>query len=128
MFDAYASLFRRYVNDLELSHQQVAEHRNKRGYPLTNAERETLRASLEDFRPAPPPLGARYSKNNGGQLWHASDSESEVMWRLYAENRKAVAVETTLDSLKESIQKRELSSACMIREVSGLLRLRARAT
>jgi hypothetical protein len=35
--------------------------------------------------------------------WHASGSESEAMWRLYAENGKAVAVETTLDALKESI-------------------------
>jgi hypothetical protein len=31
-FDAHASIFRRYVHDLELSHQQVAEHRNEQGY------------------------------------------------------------------------------------------------
>jgi hypothetical protein len=42
------------------------------------------------------------------------------MWRLYAEKGKAVAVETTLDALKESIQKRDSSSVVHIYPVKYL--------
>lgn len=42
------------------------------------------------------------------------------MWRLYAENGKAVAVETTLDALKKSIQKCESSSVVHIYPVKYL--------
>jgi hypothetical protein len=42
------------------------------------------------------------------------------MWRLYAENGKAVAVETTFDALKESIQRRESSSVVYIYPVKYL--------
>jgi hypothetical protein len=119
-FDAHASIFRRYVHDLELSHQQVAEHRNKQGYPLTNAERETLQASLEDLRSTLRRLLPAIAKTTLVNCWHASESESEAMWRLYAENGKAVAVETTLDALKESIQKRELSGVVHIYPVKYL--------
>jgi hypothetical protein len=42
------------------------------------------------------------------------------MWRLYAENGKAVSVETTVDALKESIQKRESSSVAHIYPVKYL--------
>jgi hypothetical protein len=119
-FDAHASIFRNYVNDLELSHQQVSEHRNKQGYPLTDAERETLQASLEDLRSTPRRLLPAIAKTTVVNCWHASENESEAMWRLYAENGKAVAVETTLDALKESVQKRESSSVVHIYPVKYL--------
>jgi hypothetical protein len=118
--DAQASLFRNNVNDLELSHQQVAEHRNKQGSPLTNEERETLQASLEDFRSTLRRLLPAIAKATVVNCWHANDNESEAMWRLYAENGKAVAVETTLDGLKGSIQKRESSSVVRIYPVKYL--------
>jgi len=40
-FDAHASISSRYVKDLELAHQQLAEHRRNTGYPLTDTERVT---------------------------------------------------------------------------------------
>jgi hypothetical protein len=36
--------------------------------------------------------------------WHANEYESEAMWRLYSESGKAVAIETTADSLKAAIE------------------------
>ena len=118
-FDAYASLFRRYVNDLELSHQQVAEHRNKRGYPLTNAERETLRASLEDFRPTLRRLLPAIAKTtvNCGMPATASPRRCGA---CMPKTGKAAAVETTFDSLKDSIQRRESSSVVYIYPVKYL--------
>lgn len=119
-FDAHASIFRSYVHRLELSHRQAAEYRNEQGYPLTNGERETLQASLEDLRSTLPSLLPAIAKTTMVNCWHASESESEAMWRLYAENGKAVAVETTLDALKESIQKRESSRVVHIYPVKYL--------
>jgi hypothetical protein len=119
-FDAHASIFRKLVHRFELSHRQAAEYRNKQGYPLTSAERETFQAGLEDLRATLPTLLAAIVKTIMVNCWHASESESEAMWRLYAENGKAVAVETTLDALRESIQKRESSSVVYIYRVKYL--------
>jgi hypothetical protein len=94
--DAHASIFQKYVDAFELSIQQAAEYRNKQGYPLTNEERRTLQASLEDFRSTNRRLLPAIAKTTMVNCWHASESESEAMWRIYAENGKAVAVETTL--------------------------------
>lgn len=119
-YDAEASILRKLVNDSERSHQQVAEYRNEQGSPLTDAERETLQASLKDLRSTSRRFVPAIAKTTMVNCWHASESESEAMWRLYAENGKAVAVETTLDALKESIQKRESSSVVHIYPVKYL--------
>jgi hypothetical protein len=118
--DAHASIFRQVVNDHELAQQQVVEHRNSQGFPLTNEERMTFQASLEDLRSVNRRFFPAIAKATAVNCWHANESESEAMWRLYAENGKAVAVETTLDALKESIQKRESSSIVHIYKVKYL--------
>ncbi len=119
--DAYASTFQQNVNQLERSHQQAAEYRSKRGYPLTNAEEEKLQADLEDMRSHLRRILPAIAKATMVNCWHrAGESESEAMWRLYAENGKAVSVETTLDALKESIQRRESSSVVYIYPVKYL--------
>lgn len=109
-FDAHASIFRKYVSDLQLVHQQLAEHRQNKGYPLTDSERATLETSVEDMRSSLRRLLPAIAKTTAVNCWHASESESEAMWRLYAENGKAVAVETTLDALKRAIQERDSPS------------------
>lgn len=119
-FDAHASIFQKYVNDFELSIQQAAEYRKKLGNPLTDTEREKLQASLEDFRSTPRRFIPAIAKATMVNCWHANENESEAMWRLYAENGKAVAIETTLDALKESIQKRESSNVVHIYPVKYL--------
>jgi hypothetical protein len=119
-FDAHASISSKYVNDLELAHQQLAEHRRNKGYPLTDAERVTLETSLEDMRSSLRRLLPAIAKTTTVNCWHANDGESEAMWRLYAENGKAVAVETTLDALKESIQERDSPSIVHIYPVKYL--------
>jgi len=106
-FDAHASISSRYVKDLELAHQQLAEHRRNNGYPLTDAEQVTLETRLEDMRSSLRRLLPAIAKATTVNCWHANEGESEAMWRLYAENGKAVAVETTLDALKQSIQERD---------------------
>jgi len=119
-FDAHTSIFRKYVNDLELAHQQLAEHRQNKGYPLTDSERATLQMSVEDIRSSLRRLLPAIAKTTTVNCWHASEGESEAMWRLYAENGKAVAVETTLDALKSSIQERDCPSIVHIYPVKYL--------
>lgn len=119
-FDAHASIFRKYVSDLQLVHQQLAEHRQNKGYPLTDSERATLQTSVEDMRSSLRRLLPAIAKTTAVNCWHASESESEAMWRLYAENGKAVAVETTLDALKRAIQERDSPSIVHIYPVKYL--------
>jgi len=119
-FDAHASISSRYVKDLELAHQQLAEHRRNNGYPLTDVERVTLESSLDDMRSSLRRLLPAIAKATTVNCWHANEGESEAMWRLYAENGKAVAVETTLDALKQSIQERDSPSIVHIYPVKYL--------
>ena len=119
-FDAHASISSRYAKDLELAHQQLAEHRQNKGYPLTGAERVALETSLEDMRSSLRRLLPAIAKATTVNCWHANEGESEAMWRLYAENGKAVAVETTLDALKQSIQERDSPSIVHIYPVKYL--------
>jgi hypothetical protein len=119
-FDANASLYRRYVLDLEIAHQKGAEYRETKGYPLTEAEQIMLRSSLEDLRSTLPALLPAIAKATVVNCWHANDDESEAMWRIYADNGKAVAIETTLDSLRDSIKAREVSHVVHIYPVKYL--------
>ena len=118
--DAHASISRKYVEDLERSHQQLAMSRANQGFPLTEEEIEKLRASVDDLRSSFRRLLPAIAKTTMVNCWHASDSESEAMWRLYAENGKAVAIETTLDALKEAIQARDYPSLVHIYPVKYL--------
>jgi hypothetical protein len=119
-FDAHASISSRYVKDLELAHQQLAEHRRNNGYPLTDVDWVTLESSLEDMRSSLRRSLPAIAKATTVNCWHANEGESEAMWRLYAENGKAVAVETTLDALKQSIQERDSPSIVHIFPVKYL--------
>jgi hypothetical protein len=78
--------YRGYVNDLELAHQQLAEYRQNKGYPLTGAEQVTLETSLEDVRSSLRRLLPVIAKTTTVNCWHANEGESEAMWRLYPQN------------------------------------------
>jgi hypothetical protein len=120
-FDAQASIHRKYVNDTEFSHQLVAEHRNSQGYPLSEDELEKLRKNLDDLRSTLRRFLPAIVKTTTVNCWNqAGTNESEAIWRLYAENGKAVAVESTLDALKDSIEKRESSNVVHIYPVRYL--------
>ncbi len=118
--DAHASISRKYVEDLQHAHQQLANHRANRGFPLTPDEVTKLSVSVDDLRTSLRRLLPAIAKTTTVNCWHASDSESEAMWRLYSDNGKAVAVETTLDALKEGIQMRDYPAVVHIYPVKYL--------
>ncbi len=118
--DAHASISRKYVEDLQHAHQQLANHRANRGFPLTPDEVTKLGVSVDDLRTSLRRLLPAIAKATMVNCWHASDSESEAMWRLYSENGKAVAIETTLDALKDAIQMRDYPAVVHIYSVKYL--------
>nr|WP_311733179.1 DUF2971 domain-containing protein [Granulicella mallensis] len=119
-FDAQASIHRKMVEDTEASHQLLAEHRSRQGYPLTDEERAKLQSSLEELRSHLRRFLPAIVKTTVVNCWHYNESESEAMWRIYAENGKAVAIETTFDGLKESIENRDSSNVIHIYPVKYL--------
>lgn len=102
--DADASIFRPKVRDSELLFQLVEERRRSFGQEWTGDERTLYQSQLDDMRAAPRLYHAAIAKAISVNCWHMNKGESEAMWRLYGDGGKAIAVETTLDALKESIQ------------------------
>jgi hypothetical protein len=45
----------------------------------------------------------RIFKSTLVNCWHQNEFESEAMWRLYSENHKGIAIQTTFQDLVDSI-------------------------
>jgi hypothetical protein len=102
--EADASIFRPHLKDAELAFELVEEHRRNLGCEVTSEEQALFQSRLDDLKAAPKIYHAAIAKAISVNCWHMNKSESEAMWRLYGDSGKGVAVETTLDALKESIQ------------------------
>jgi len=101
---AHAGIFRPVIEDFESAVSALEGNRKSPKRKLTGNAQLTLRESWTALR-----LPRRSSSKPINQCiavncWHANDCESEAMWRLYADNGKAVAIETSVDALKESIK------------------------
>jgi len=105
--NALAEIARPVVRDLEAFLPTLEDHRKSTGRELTNDERGALQNGLEDLKITLMRFFLPIAHCQAVNCWHANDGESEAMWRLYADNGKAVAIETTLDALRDSIQSRE---------------------
>jgi len=88
--NAHASISRKYIEDAVRMHEQVAEHRERLGAPLTVQEREALGATLDNVRTSMRRFMPAIVKATVVNCWHAN-------------------VETTLDALKQSIEVRDFS-------------------
>lgn len=70
-FEAYASIFRKPINETEALQKQVVEDRLRRGNPLTDAERKALRASLDEVRLKLRQIVPAIAKATTVNCWHA---------------------------------------------------------
>jgi hypothetical protein len=101
--EAHAGIFRTVIQDLELAVGEI-ERRSRK--PPPNGL-ETLRQKFDTLKTVPAHLFQAINQSLAINCWHANEGESEAMWRLYADNGKAVAIETDLNALTESIESGE---------------------
>jgi hypothetical protein len=79
---------------------------NCTGKPEQLAIIERLEKEIEKIRSFPSlmeKVSFRVFKSTLVNCWHQNEFESEAMWRLYSENNKGIAIQTTLQDLIDSI-------------------------
>jgi hypothetical protein len=118
--DAHASVNKNIVAQMENAHRELADSLQKRGRTLADEEKQALETQLELLRSSFRLLMPAIAKTIMVNCWHESEEESEAMWRLYSENGKAVAIETTLAALSRSIELKNSSQVVHIYPVKYL--------
>jgi len=96
--EAHAGIFGTVIQHFETLVSQM-EH--------LNYETGPFRRKLDDLKAAPARFFQAINQSIAINCWHKSDYESEAMWRLYADNGKAVAIETDVDALRKSMESRQ---------------------
>jgi hypothetical protein len=118
--DAHASINKNIVAQIKIAHKELADNLQKRGRTLSDVEKQTLEAQLEHLKSSFRLIMPAIAKTIMVNCWHVSEDESEAMWRLYSENGKAVAIETTLAALSRSIELKNSSHVVHIYPVKYL--------
>jgi hypothetical protein len=118
--DAHASINKIIVEQMESAHKELAEHLQKQRRTLSDREKQTLETQLEHLRSSFRLFLPAIAKTIMVNCWHASEDQSEAMWRLYSDNGKAVAIETTLVALSRSIELKDSSHVVHIYPVKYL--------
>jgi len=94
--EADSEIWRPVISDFELAIAQLEDH-----------SRKELEEKLRSMKAAPKRYFQSIHQCTAVSCWHKNDGESEAMWRLYADNGKAVAIETNVEALNESIRARQ---------------------
>lgn len=105
--EAHAGIFRSVIKDFESAVSALEDHGKKTNRQVAADSQQMLRHKLDDLKAAPAIFFQAINQCIAVNCWHANDFESEAMWRLYADNGNAVAIETSVDALKESIESRQ---------------------
>ncbi len=122
--EADARILQPVINDIELFLAAVDDNLKKAGQGLTSWEENILQSKLGGLKAAPKSFFPAIMQCITVNCWHANAGESEAMWRLYSSSGSAVAVETTVDGLKEAIQSEDSNNRVtyLPSEVSRFLR------
>jgi hypothetical protein len=104
--EAHAGILRPAIQHVESTISKI-ERRNKKTNQRTPKDLAKLRQKFNNLKAAPAILFQAMNQSIAINCWHANSGESEAMWRLYADNGKAVAIETDVDALKQSIESRD---------------------
>lgn len=108
-FEVLGKVFSSRNKELEAVYEQLKEmvSRSREGgmsNPVGENLLEQLRMELDshgDFLKAAYKVIAKGITVN---CWHSNPHESEAMWRLYSDNGKGVAIKTSIEALKRSIE------------------------
>jgi hypothetical protein len=102
-----AAIYKSVISHLESLVTALDDHFKRTNQDLTEDERKTSQHKLEEIKVAPKCFFEAIMRCITISCWHANNDESEAMWRLYSDNGKAVAIETSAEALKISIQSGE---------------------
>ncbi|WP_312913409.1 DUF2971 domain-containing protein [Stutzerimonas nitrititolerans] len=108
-FEALATVLGSSYKELETVYSQLnelAENSRKSGAINTIGEEllAQLRTRLDSQNDFIKEAYKTIAKGITVNCWHRNPQESEAMWRLYSENGKGIAIKTSIDSLKKSIE------------------------
>ncbi len=82
------------------------DQKQKEGFTLTEKDKanmQLLNKMMEEHLPQIENIYFIIMSSIAVSCWHQNDFESEGMWRLYSDSNKGIAIQTTLQSLMESI-------------------------
>lgn len=107
--EALATLLGASDNKLEHMHDQLKKmSENSKASGINNPDGEELlkqfRIKLDAKRELSKEIFNKTTKGITVNCWHFNQSESEAMWKLYSENGKGIAIKTSIESLKNSIE------------------------
>jgi hypothetical protein len=63
------------------------------------------------------PFVYKLAKGMMASCWHINEGESEAMWRLYSDNKKGIAVQSTVGSLNSALQRDQIDETIWISKV-----------
>lgn len=84
----------------------VMEENEKKGIPTSKEDKERIQALNKMMGEHLPQMEKTYflvMSSVTVNCWHQNDFESEGMWRLYSDDNKGIAIQTTVKNLVESI-------------------------
>lgn len=101
-FEAYSNIFGAEIRELEEAKDQLKVRIGKSTPALDELLKieNTIEAMREKVKKAYKEIIQSVTVN----CWHANNSESEAMWKLYSDNGKGIAVKTNVASLVKSIE------------------------
>lgn len=106
-----------YLSEVQKKHlDQLIAFRNyilekNTGLPEELAQLEKLDTTISKLNEYPEKLeksSFRIFKSTLVNCWHQNEFESEAMWRLYSENNKGIAIQTTFQDLIDSINDKRI--------------------
>lgn len=94
------------LSALESLPNQINQFLSKEGVdnPRLLASQKKIKEMIANHSLIMDKIRYRIFKSTLVNCWHQNEFESEAMWRLYSENNKGVAIQTTVQDLSDSIE------------------------
>ncbi|MDN3617291.1 DUF2971 domain-containing protein [Vibrio gallaecicus] len=100
-FELYGKIFAPEVQALKDEYKKFEEQCQREG---TNPSQLTaMREGIEGLGAKTKETYKKLNKSIAVNCWHANPVESEAMWKLYSDNKKGVAIKTSIPSLQRAL-------------------------
>jgi len=109
ILNTLSEVIKRPYDELQMKIKSIldfVDQKKTQGFALSETEKtniEMLNKMMEEQLPQIERIYFIVMSSVAVNCWHQSDFESEGMWRLYSDSNKGIAIQTTVQSLIESI-------------------------